>query len=396
MFEMPCGQAGVLPVQWLKKAVRENVIRSEIYKIPQASFQPASLDLRLGETAYRLRSSFLPGDRRVLDTQDIQMEEFSLRDGAVLEQNRPYLIPLIEELNLPKDIRAKANPRSSTGRLDIFTRVITDHSHRFDEISGGYQGKLYLEVVSRSFTVKVKTGLSLNQLRLIKGISVYDDEQIKERHKDDPLILFNGGQLPFDDLDADDGLSLSVDLVGDKNGVVGYRAKKNSSLIDLSLIAQYEGSDFWEPIVAEYNRRLVLEREEFYLLLSAEGVRIPPTFAAEMTALDPTSGEFRTHYAGFFDPGFGYSSTGTLSGTRAVMEVRAHDVPFMIQDRQKVCRLKFEKTIESPDLLYGTDVGSTYQDQGLTLSKHFRPMNLSGNPQFLLFDPGVVADRRRA
>ena len=368
MFEIPEELQGVLPVQWLKKAAASGVIRASDGAIPEANFQPASLDLRLGDTAYRLRCSFLPDSQAVQDKLgDFTMGEFSLVEGAVLERNRPYLIPLMEELRLPGNVRARANPRSTTGRLDIFTRVITDYSHRFDEISGGYRGRLYLEVVSRSFTVRVRTGVSLNQLRLIKGDAHCGDQLILEAHGRDPLVLFGGGQLALTAPDVADGLSLGVDLVGDEYGVVGYRAKKNSSLIDLSLVGEYDANEFWEPIAAEPKQRLVLEPEEFYLLMSAESVRIRPDFAAEMTALDPHIGEFRTHYAGFFDPGFGY----TDQGTRAVMEVRAHDVPFMIEHRQRVCKLGFERMLETPEFSYGEEIGSSYQGQTLKLSKHF-------------------------
>ena len=368
MFEIPEELQGVLPVQWLKKAAAHGVIRSTDGAIPPANFQPASLDLRLGDTAYRLRCSFLPDTNSVSDKlEDFTMGEFSLDEGAVLERNRPYLIPLMEGLNLPENVRARANPRSTTGRLDIFTRVITDYGHRFDEVGGGYRGRLYLEVVSRSFTVRVRSGVSLNQLRLIKGDAHCNDRFILDAHEQDPLVLFDGGQLPLTAPDVADGLSLGVDLMGDEYGVVGYRAKKNSSLVDLSLVGGHDANEFWEPISAEPKRRLVLEPEEFYLLMSAESVRIRPEFAAEMTALDPHSGEFRTHYAGFFDPGFGY----TDQGTRAVMEVRAHDVPFMIEHRQRVCKLGFERMLETPEFSYGEEIGSSYQGQTLKLSKHF-------------------------
>ncbi len=368
MLEIPSERQGILPVQWLKKAASQGVLRAEGQPIPEANFQPASLDLRLGERAYRLRCSFLPDNQTVQDKLgDFTMGEFSLVEGAVLERNRPYLIPLLEELSLPPNIHAKANPRSTTGRLDIFTRVITDKGLRFDEIRKGYQGRLYLEVVSRSFTIKVRTGLSLNQVRLIRGNPQCSDQEILESYAQAPLVIYEDGQIQFAGLDLDDGLFLSVDLVGDESGLVGYRAKKNSRLIDLSLVGKYADNDFWERIYAEPKQRLVLEPEEFYLLMSAESVRIRPEFSAEMTALDPHIGEFRTHYAGFFDPGFGY----TDQGTRAVMEVRAHDVPFMIEHRQRVCKLGFERMLETPEFSYGEEIGSSYQGQTLKLSKHF-------------------------
>ncbi len=367
------GSPGILPFQWLHKAVEESIIHSAKFSIPPENFQPASLDLRLGDRAYRLRSSFLPETESVESKlASLAMGEFSLRGGAVLEQGRPYLIPLIEDLRLPPNIRAKANPRSSTGRMDVFTRVITDNSHTFDEIRPGYSGKLYLEVVSRSFTVKVEEGLSLNQLRLINGKSAVDDEALHEVHQETPLLYLRGKPMDTSEITISKGLFLSINLQADPSTAIGYQAKKNSQLLDLSKRYVYEPDDYWTPVYAEPGHKLILEPEEFYLLLSREGVRIPPGYAADMTAYDPTSGELRTHYAGFFDPGFGHDESGLVMGSRAALEVRAHDVPFMIEEGQRVCRLSFERMAEPPNTLYGGDIGSTYQHQDVMLSKHFK------------------------
>ena len=371
-FELSGDGRGVLPAQWIRKACAAGVVRSH-WTISDRNIQPASLDLRLGEKAYRLRCSFLPETELVTDKlADLAMGELDLRDGAVLEQNRPYLIPLLENLELPGGLAAKANPKSSTGRLDLFTRVITDRSYKFDEIPPGYQGTLYLEVVSRSFTIKVQTGLSLNQLRLVAGQAGFDDAAVRDQHaRRSPLVWFGEEPVPAEDLVVSRGLLLSLDLAGE-DGRVGYRAKKNSQLIDLSKIGHYDADDFWEPVRADRKRRIVLEPEEFYLLLSREGVSVPPDVAAEMTAYDPTSGELRTHYAGFFDPGFGYRQGRGGPGSRAALEVRAHDVPFMIEHGQRVCTLTYEKMLETPDVLYGA-TSSHYQFQTQALSKHFRP-----------------------
>ncbi|HVF20149.1 MAG TPA: 2'-deoxycytidine 5'-triphosphate deaminase [Mycobacteriales bacterium] len=372
MLEIPTGESGVLPSHWLRKAVDAGVVDAGRFKIPESSIQPASIDLRLGETAHRLRCSFLPDQHRVDEKlADYGMDVLDLRDGAILERNRPYLIPLLEEVNLPPGIRAKANPKSSTGRLDIFTRVITDKSFLFDEIEEGYSGRLYIEVVSRSFTIKVKTGLSLNQLRLMAGAYRFDDTDIRRLHAEDSLLFVDGVAVPPTELAVGNGLFLSLDLVGDDQGRVGYRAKKNSHLLDLSHIDHYDPDEFWEPVKREKGNRVVLEPEEFYLLLSHEGVRVPPAYAAEMTAYDPTSGELRTHYAGFFDPGFGHGAD-PLTGSRAALEVRAHDVPFMVEHRQPVCKLGYERMLETPSSLYGEGLHSHYQFQSGTLSKHFK------------------------
>ena len=371
-FELPGGASGVLPSQWLQRAIDLGAIASERYRIPPASVQPASLDLRLGERAYRLRCSFLPeGERIETKLSELSMGEIDLRDGAILERNRPYLIPLIEELDLPPALSGRTNPRSSTGRLDIFTRVITDQGHSFDEVPAGYRGRLYIEVVSRSFTVFVRSELSLNQLRLQAGKSRRDDPQVVAMHAEDPILFTGTEAVAAQDLVMGDGLFLSVDLAGKDNGQVGFRAKKNSQLLDLTMRDHYEADDFWEPVHRERGNRLVLEPEEFYLLISKERVRIPPAYSAEMTPYDPTSGELRTHYAGFFDPGFGHTPGGQL-GSKAVMEVRAHDVPFMLQHGQRVAKLVFEELTEAPSILYGQEIGSAYQHQERMLSKHFR------------------------
>ncbi len=367
---------GVLPGQALTKAVELGLVctREEHYRVPPSSIQPASLDLRLGEVAYRVRCSFLPDRRPVeLKLKELIVDELDLRrEGAVLETNRPYIIPLIEELQLTPEVRGKTNPKSSTGRLDVFTRVITDESFRFDEIRPGYRGRLYLEVVPLSFTVRVRHTLALNQLRLSIGPSRLTDEQIVDAHAEQPLLYTRDRPVPVQDLATADGLFLSLDLKGDSTGRVGYRAKDNTPPLEMDRLEAYEWQDYWEPVTREEGDRVVLGPEHFYLLLSEEAVCIPPGLAAEMTAYDPTSGELRTHYAGFFDPGFGFDPAGQFRGSRAALEVRAHDVPFMIEHRQRVCKLSFERMAQESEVLYGGGIGSKYQQQTDTLSKHFK------------------------
>jgi dCTP deaminase len=365
--------SGVLPSQRLREAVDREWIVAGDWRIPQESIQPASVDLRLGEHAWALRCSFLPDSDSTVEEkiEDLAFERIDLRDGATLERDRPYLVPLIEELRLPREIRAKANPKSSTGRLDVFTRVLTDRNHRFDEIAAGYRGKLYLEVVPRTFAIRVRTGLALNQVRLISGEGRLSDEQLIALHRETPLLYLESEPLSESALSLGDGLFLSLDVSGFEESVVGYRAKKNSLPIDLTGAGALRWREFWEPVHPEPGGRIVLEPEVFYLLLSAQGVSIPPSYAAEMLAYDPTAGELRTHYAGFFDPGFGYSRLSETHGARAALEVRARDVSFMVEHGQPVCKLAFERMAEEPDVLYGEDVGSNYQGQQTMLSKHF-------------------------
>ncbi|MCB1486954.1 MAG: 2'-deoxycytidine 5'-triphosphate deaminase, partial [Bauldia sp.] len=328
---------------------------------------PASLDLRLGPVAYRVRASFLPGpDATVAERiEALKLHEIDLTSGALLEPGRSggvYIVPLMEELALPGDVAAATNPKSSTGRLDVFTRVITDHSGEFDTVAAGYAGKLYLEISPRTFPVIVRAGSRLSQIRFRKGNARLDDDDLKALHARTPLV--DGS------LHAAGGVMLSIDL-RDEGRVVGYRAKRHTGLIDVDRRDTYDVVDFWDPIAIHGRRELILDPDEFYILVSREAVHVPPDYAAEMVPFDPLVGEFRVHYAGFFDPGFGHSESGG-AGSRAVLEVRSHEIPFILEHGQSVGRLVYERMIERPRVLYGQGIGSHYQAQGLKLSKHFR------------------------
>lgn len=389
---------GVLPFQCLHDAVRDGWIRSPDFS--EGQLQPASVDLRLGARAYRLKCSFLPDRSSAVEDklEAFALDEIDLTQGAVLEKNRPYLIPLLEEISVPEEVRGRANPKSSVGRVDLFARVITDRNARFDDVPPGYKGRLYLEIVPRSFLVRVQSGLSVNQLRLIKGdpgeARCRDSDLIRRQMNEATALLFvDGKRVSAHDLMLSEGLFLGVGLQGGDDGLVGFRARKNSEPIDLSAIGRYRWEEFWEPIAPDSTGRLVLEPEEFYLLLSRESVVVPEDLAAEMAAYDPTAGELRTHYAGFFDPGFGQRvAKDDLRGSRATLEVRARDVAFAIEDGQPICKLVFEELLEKTELLYGTDIGSSYQRQRVTLSKHF----LSQGPEGQLALPEAARARRQA
>ena len=374
LADLSAATPGVLPSQLLTEAIDAGLVEAGDLGIDGDAVQPASVDLRLGDRALRLRCSFLPGQETVEQkVKDYIFDELDLRgEGAVLERNRPYLIPLAERVHLPDFVRGKANPKSSTGRVDVFTRVITDYGYRFDEVEAGYDGPLYLEVVPLSFAVRVREHLSLNQLRLMVGDSRLTDEELSARHADEPILFRDGRPATREEFATANGLFLSLDLRGGSERRVGHRARSNAGLLDMSRVGVHLVEDYWEPVTSEARGRLVLDPERFYLLLSDESVTVPPDLASEMTAYDPTSGELRTHYAGFFDPGFGYGPDEGLRGSRAALEVRAHDVPFMIEHGQKVCKLTFERMIAPPNRLYGTTIGSNYQGQLETLGKHFR------------------------
>ena len=365
--------AGVLPNQHLALAVDAGVIHSPD-GVPADNIQPASIDLRLGTIAYRIRCSFLPSQRTVRQKlRNLVLDEVPLSGrGGVLAPGYPYLIPLKEELDLPDGLRARANPKSSTGRADVFTRVITDFSYRFDDISSGYKGPLYLEVVPLSFPVLLRENLTLNQLRLSLGRTNLTDDEIRKHHAKQPLIFTEDGEVPTSALNLSDGLFLGLDLRGGRGRSLGYSARPNPPLLDMTRTGHADARRYWDPVPSARDRSIILAPKIFYLLMSYEAVTIPPGLAAEMTAYDPTSGELRTHYAGFFDPGFGYDEGNRFRGSTAALEVRAHDVPFMIEHRQPVCKLTFERMIEPPTQLYGKGIGSNYQLQTETLGKHFK------------------------
>ena len=360
---------GVLVAQDLRDAIAAGTISAE-QPIEAAQIQPASLDLRLGGVAHRVRASFLPGSRRTVTERiaELRMHSLDLTAGAVLERGCVYIVPLVERLDLPADLSAAANPKSSTGRLDVFARVITDQGTAFDHVREGYAGPLFAEISPRSFSVLARTGDRLAQLRLRRGGGAMTDADLNALQAQ--LKLVDGdADLPEA---MDQGLPLTVDLEGaDSDGVIGYRARKHAGLIDLRRLNHYAVSDFWEPIHARPGRGLVLDPDDFYILASRERVRVPPSHAAEMVAYDTMVGEFRVHYAGFFDPGFG-DPDANGAGTRAVLEIRSHEVPFVIDEGQVVGRLVYERLTDTPDILYGGSIGSNYQRQGLALAKHFQ------------------------
>jgi dCTP deaminase len=356
---------GILPARIIAEYCAKGLINPG-RSLDSDQIQPASLDLRLGEWAYRVRASFLPGPKATVAQrlESLVLHRINLSEGAVLETGCVYIVPLLESLKLPKGISAAANPKSSTGRLDIFTRVIADYAQEFDKVPEAYEGPLYAEISPRTFSILARTGSRLSQIRFRAGASLASDDIIRALHA-------NEGLISEGEVNIDNGLALTIDLSGtDKDNPVGFRAKRHSGLVDVDKKAGLEASDFWEPIWQRGS--LVLDPDQFYILASKEAVRVPPTHAAEMVPFNPLVGEFRVHYAGFFDPGFGHSS-GNGEGARAVLEVRSHEVPFILEDGQIIGRLVYEPLTEVPSQVYGQGIGSNYQRQGLKLSKHFRP-----------------------
>ncbi|TNJ44035.1 2'-deoxycytidine 5'-triphosphate deaminase [Phaeobacter sp. B1627] len=354
---------GVLPSQTIQTMVdRGEIALAE--PLLEGQIQPASLDLRLGTIAYRVRASFLAGQgRSVADRlQEFEMHRIDLRDGAVLEKGCVYVVPLMESLALPANVTAVANAKSSTGRLDLLTRTITDGGEEFDRIRAGYHGPLYAEICPRSFSVLARPGMRLNQIRFRDGQSVLSDRELAALHAEMPLV---DGEAVIED-----GLGFSVDLRLPDTDLVGYRAKPHTGVIDLDRIGAYEARDYWEEVRSDQGR-IILDPGAFYILVSREAVHIPPEYAAEMAPYLAMVGEFRVHYAGFFDPGFGHVAAGG-AGSRGVLEVRCHEAPFVLEHGQVVGRLVYERMAALPDQLYGAGIASNYQGQGLKLSKHFK------------------------
>jgi len=354
---------GVIPSQMIETMVVQGQI-SISEPLQDDQVQPASLDLRLGHTAYRIRASFLAGQMSTVAERlrEFEMHRMDLSEGAVLEKGCVYLVPLMEALDLPPEIEAIANAKSSTGRLDLLTRTITDNGKEFDRIVKGYSGPLYAEICPRSFSVLVRPGMRLNQIRFRIGHAMLDDGALTDLHAQTPLV---SGEAVIKD-----GLGFSVDLSASRNGLVGYRAKPHTGVIDLGKISAYDPADFWEEI-RTHDQKIILDPGAFYILVSEEAVTIPPEYAAEMAPYLAMVGEFRVHYAGFFDPGFGHAAANG-QGSRGVLEVRCHEAPFVLEHGQVVGRLVYEAMLETPSQLYGREIASNYQGQGLKLSKHFK------------------------
>lgn len=372
---------GMLPSQEIRELIASGAIHAHA-EIPEKQIQPASLDLRLGEVGYRVQASFVPQRRTVeggiIDT-GLRMGRVDLTRTTVFEKGCVYIVPLVEELHLPENISARANPKSSTGRLDIFTRLITDYGEEFEQVRQGYKGRLYAEIASRTFSIVVRAGMTLNQLRFLRGKPKPSDRattalEKSAREREEALVYGEEG-TPSKARIGKKSVMLSVNLRGsDASEIVAYKAKRNAPVIDLANLNYYDPDEFWDVRRDPGKKGLILEPGDFYILASKEKVSVPPDWAAEMVSMDQDIGEFRIHYAGFFDPGFGYGAND-VRGTRAVLEVRAHEVPFLIEHGQIMGRLMYIPLLSRPDKIYGTDIGSSYQRQGLALSKHFKRLS---------------------
>lgn len=368
--------SGLLPACEISKLVKTGVISSEGEGIDNQQIQPASLDVRLGARGFRLRASFLPGPEGMLSKKlpHFALEEIDMAVEPVLAPGSTYLVALEEALSLPKNMDALASPKSSTGRVDVFVRLLPERGAYFDTVPSGYHGQLWLEITPQSFPIKVRRGTKLAQLRFRRGGAAYDNYQLKKLHDKNPLVeagtseAGRHGWRKSRTLQLDKGLVLSVDLAGDK-GAIGYQARKHTPVLDMDKNGVHAVEDFFQPVHAPKSGWLVLAPGAFYLLASREAVRIPPSHAAEMLPLDPRMGEFRAHYAGFFDPGFGY---GSSAGARAVLEIRSRDTAFILEHGQTLARLQFEKLTRSAELLYDAREDASYRGQGLALSRHFK------------------------
>ena len=364
---------GILAAEDITAAFETGVIAADASPIA-GQIQPASLDLRLGTKAWRVQTSFLPGAYATVadKLESLALHELDLSEGAVLERGCVYVVELQERLALPETLSAIANPKSSTGRVDVFTRLITDGAIEFESVTAGYHGPLYAEISPRTFSVLVRPGTRLSQLRLRRGTAIIPDEALATLQQDRQLIRLADEQKG--QVNISHGVGLSVNFKPeDSSGLIGWRARKHAGLIDMDKPASLPKTGFWERVTTDdlVAGGLVLNPDEFYILASREYVSVPPDLAAEMSAYDTRAGEFRAHYAGFFDPGFGIGAKGA-EHTRAVLEVRSHDVPFLIEEDQIVCRLVYEHMATEPDWLYGADgSGSNYQAQSLKLAKYF-------------------------
>jgi dCTP deaminase len=370
---VPLRGTGILPSHQIQALVDDKGIVGLPEPILPDQIQPASLDLRLGAEAYRVRASFLPGAASTVMDRVRQLEgsTIDLSAGAVFEQGVVYVAKLFESVGLTSDIEGAANPKSSTGRLDVLTRLITDHATAFDRVEAGHKGPLYIEIAPLTFSIVVRRGSRLNQLRFSRGRrSIAPMNRTQRDYDAGRLIRTEGDRLP---LGRNGHVPVTVDLLGSgKGSVIGYKAKHGTNTIDVDKVGFYDPREYWEKIESN-GGRIYLDKGDFYVLATREEVGVPPQLAAEMVPFDPNSGEFRIHYAGFFDPGFGWQN-GRAGGSKAVLEVRAHGVPFILEHGQHVGWLRYSEIAGGvPDRLYGERIRSNYQGQGVALAKHFKP-----------------------
>jgi dCTP deaminase len=368
-------EEGILPAQEIRELIGNGKIRSNV-EISEDQVQPASIDLRLSDKAYRIKASFLPTGNSLIEPKikQLAVEEVDLTRPALLTRGNVYIAKAIESLSLPPDLGAKANPKSTTGRLDVFTRLLTERQQIFESVPKAYSGDLYVEIFPRTFSIIVQAGTKLNQLRFYRGDPKIDDEQVRKLAQKRPIVYEDDGNAEKPVIR--DGLRITIDLAGREGGVVAYKGRKADTPIDLSRVGAYNVEEFWEPFYSRDLRGgLVLNPGDFYLLASKERVGVPPDYAAEMESYDPSIGEFTVHYAGFFDPGFGFGQSGEIKGTKAVLEVRAHEVPILLEDRREIGRLIYHKMADRPVKVYGSGIGSSYQQQQLALSKQFKKID---------------------
>ncbi len=362
---------GILVSQTLRQMVEDGQIQA-LRPVTPEQLQPSSLDLRLGARIWQLQCSFLPGGQgieRKLGRLATASWRLNRHEPTVLHRGGVYLAEVEEVLELPEQVWGRGNPKSSTGRLDIFVRLLTEHGHAFDTVPAGYHGRLFLEITPQSFHVSVRRGDCLGQLRLARGRPSVPVDELRRLQEDDPLCVWSDGSPAPVTEDLPAGVLLAVDLESRDGGPVGYLARRHMPPVDLAR-RNLDVSRYWTPLMGAGEEGHVLEPEQFYIFATRERLRIPPGLCAELVAFDATKGELRTHYAGFIDSGFGWSEHAPRTGARLVLEIRTHDVPFLLEHGQLLFRVEFMRNEAVPDLLYGAS-GSNYQMQGLKLAKQF-------------------------
>ena len=336
-------------------------------KYTSSQIQPSSLDLTLSEECYEIEASFLSPNHNIRDKlNNIINKKIDLNEVYIFKKNITYIVRLNEKLNLKNDIFGKCNPKSSTGRLDIFCRAILNFSDEYEKIPLNYNGEIFLEITPRSFNIALIKGDSLNQMRLIYQNHDYvDDESLHNFHNIDPIIFDEFGNTNVADISS--GLKISVDLKK-INKTSAYIAKDNAPVLHYDKINSHKVADFWDTIKTK-DDYLIIKPGKFYILKSKQKIRIPKTMAGEMKPYDTGIGDFRVHYAGFFDPGF-----GDPFGSYAVLEVKTNEVPFILNDGQVIAKIQYEKLNKETKVVYGSNIKSNYQNQELALSKHFEAL----------------------
>ncbi len=339
-----------------------------------ANVRPSSLDLTVSDEIYEVAGIFQPRTNETVRQVLAKINKKKVSLNEPLSQGSMYLLRLNETLALPEQVYAYCNPKSSSGRIDVHVRLLADRVSRYDAVTpAGWRGELWLSIMPKTFDIKLPRNYSLNQIRFFNADTRFDELELELAMREHSLLWRVKKRQPFDysELKIRDGDGAAILTLDLSPKIVGYRAVKTKQVIDLNRINYYDWKKFFEPVLASKADYLELERDYFYILSTSEAVRVPPDLACEMAPMDERSGEFRSHYAGFIDPGWGWGRAGEGKGRPLTLELRPFE-DLIVRDRQPIAKIKFERMMKLPDTAYDAGPSNYLKQAGPRLAKQFK------------------------